>query len=30
MVSPITSGFFCAACAQTRLCFHGPKKGATP
>ena len=24
IVRPITSGFFCAACAQARLCFHGP------
>ena len=24
IVRPITSGFFCAACAQAWLCFHGP------
>ena len=30
IVSPITSGFFWAACAQTWLAFHGPKNVATP
>ena len=24
MVRPITSGFFCAACAQAWFTFHGP------
>ena len=30
IVSPITSGLACAACAQTRLWVHGPKNGVVP
>ncbi len=30
IVSPMTSGFFCAACDHAWLCFHGPKNGAAP